>query len=334
MLGQPSRKNQPAREEIMARVVVIGASGHIGSYLVPRLVRAGHEVVAVSRGQAQPYRDDTAWSHVEKVALDREALEPQGEFGRAIADLRGDVVIDNICFTLESVQQLAEALIGKVSHFLHVGTIWAHGYSEIVPTPEDVTKRPFGDYGVQKAAIEKYLLDLARRHGFPATILHPGHIVGEGWSPLNPAGHFDDVAFETLARGETLDLPNFGMETVHHIHADDIAVLMLQAMANWSASVGESFHAVSPGAVTLRHYAEAMSLWFGHEPKLEFFPWDQWKAMQSEKNAEATWEHIVRSPNCSIEKGRRLLGYAPRYSSLAAVQESVRWLIDKGRIRA
>ena len=28
----------------MGRVVVIGATGHIGSYLVPRLVRAGHEV--------------------------------------------------------------------------------------------------------------------------------------------------------------------------------------------------------------------------------------------------------------------------------------------------
>jgi len=30
----------------MSRVVVIGATGHIGSYLVPRLVRGGHEVIA------------------------------------------------------------------------------------------------------------------------------------------------------------------------------------------------------------------------------------------------------------------------------------------------
>ena len=33
-------------------MVVIGATGHIGSYLVPRLVRAGHQVVALSRGIA------------------------------------------------------------------------------------------------------------------------------------------------------------------------------------------------------------------------------------------------------------------------------------------
>ena len=33
-------------------VVVIGATGHIGSYLVPRLVADGHEVIAMSRASA------------------------------------------------------------------------------------------------------------------------------------------------------------------------------------------------------------------------------------------------------------------------------------------
>ena len=62
---------------------------------------------------------------------------------------------------------------------------------------------PFGEYGIQKAAIEAYLLREARLNGFPATILHPGHIVGPGWAPLNPAGHFNPEVFARLARGET-----------------------------------------------------------------------------------------------------------------------------------
>ncbi|KKB09612.1 NAD-dependent epimerase/dehydratase family protein [Devosia chinhatensis] len=316
----------------MARIVIIGASGHIGTYLVPRLVRAGHKVVAVSRGQAKPYLPDPAWSDVEQIQLDREAEEARGRFGAAIADLGADVVIDNICFTLESARQMTAAVAGRVQHFLHIGTIWTHGHAEVVPTPEDVTKRPFGDYGVQKAAIEAHLLDLARRTGFPATIIHPGHIVGRGWAPLNPAGHFDLSVFETIARGEVLELPNFGMETVHHIHADDIAQLLVLAMTHWGASVGEAFHAVSPGAVTLRHYAGAMYRYFGHEPNLAFAGWQEWASRQSKDNAEASWEHVVRSPNCSIEKGRRLLGYAPRYTSLAAVEDALGWLIANGRI--
>lgn len=316
----------------MARIVVIGATGHIGTYLVPRLVRLGQEVVAVTRGTSKPYLPDYAWSQVESIALDRDALEKQGSFGTTIANLQGDVVIDNICFTLESARQLVEALKGNVQHFLHIGTIWTHGLSEVVPTPEDVTKRPFGEYGIEKAAIEAYLLDLARRENFPATIIHPGHIVGQGWAPLNPAGNGDLAVFETIARGETLELPNIGMETVHHIHADDIAALLINAMTNWNAAVGEAFHAVSPGAVNLRHYASAMYRFFGHEPNLAFAPWDEWKSRQSEDNARATWDHISRSPNCSIEKGRRLLGYAPRYSSIAAVEESLAWLVANGRL--
>jgi len=46
-----------------------------------------------------------------------------------------------------------------------------------------------------------------------------------------------------------------------------------------------------------------------------------------------TWDHIAHSPNCSIEKARKLLGYEPRYGSLDAVQESVTWLIGQGVVR-
>ena len=45
----------------MSRVVVIGATGHVGTYLVPRLVRAGHEVLALSRGERQPYSPAPEW---------------------------------------------------------------------------------------------------------------------------------------------------------------------------------------------------------------------------------------------------------------------------------
>ena len=37
----------------MSRVVLIGGTGHVGTYLVPRLVEAGHDVVVVSRAAAR-----------------------------------------------------------------------------------------------------------------------------------------------------------------------------------------------------------------------------------------------------------------------------------------
>jgi len=310
------------------RVVVIGGSGHIGTYLVPRLVEAGHEVVVASRGQRQPYQPHGVWSAVTQVASDRAAEEATGAFGPRIRDLRPDIVIDLICFTLESAQHLVEALRGEIQHVIHCGTIWVHGPSVQVPTTEEQPRRPFGEYGIQKAAIEVYLLNESRRNGFPATILHPGHIVGPGWPPVNPAGHINPQVFARLARGEELALPNLGLETVHHVHADDVALAFMQAIANRSTAIGESFHVVSPAALTLRGYAEAVAGWFGQPAHLRYLPWEDWRTTVSEQEAIATWDHIAHSPNCSIAKAQRLLDYRPRYSSLQAVYEALTWLID------
>ena len=305
------------------RTLVIGGSGHIGTYLVPRLVVAGHEVLVASRGQREPYQPHGAWSAVTQVAIDRAAEEAAGTFGQRMRELRPDVVIDLICFTLDSARQLAEALRGQLQLLLHCGTIWVHGPSAQVPTTEEQPRRPFGEYGVQKAAIEEYLLAEARRGGLPAAILHPGHIVGPGWAPLNQAGHFTPAVFARLARGEELALPNLGMETVHHVHADDVAQAFMQALANRSGAISESFHVVSPAALTLRGYAEAIAAWFGQPARLRFLPWEEWRATVSAAEAAATWDHIAHSPNCSIAKAQRLLEYRPRYSSLQAVCEAV-----------
>jgi nucleoside-diphosphate-sugar epimerase len=317
------------------RTVVIGGTGHIGTYLVPRLVEAGHEVINVSRSRRQPYQPNAAWNQVAAIELDRAVAEAEGAFGTCIAELEPEIVIDLICFQLESAQQLVEALrpLGSVRHFLHCGTIWVHGYSTTVPATEDLPRHPFGDYGQQKAAIEDYLLYEARVNGFPATLLHPGHIVGPGWVPLNPQGNFNPEVFTRLALGQEITLPNLGMETVHHVHADDVAQAFEQAIRHWRASVGESYHVVSPAALTLRGYTEIAATWFGQVAKVKFLPWKQWKETVPPEDAAATWDHIAHSPNASIAKAQRQLDYQPRYTSAQAVREAVRWLIQQDIVK-
>src|SRR2546423_1049622 len=65
----------------MSRVVVIGATGHIGSYLVPRLARGGHEVNALSRGIRGPYLRSPRGGSVTTVTVDRDAAHAQGSLG-------------------------------------------------------------------------------------------------------------------------------------------------------------------------------------------------------------------------------------------------------------
>ena len=304
------------------KVVVIGGTGHVGTWLVPRLVDAGHEIIVASRGRREPYQPNKAWTAVRHIEIDRAREDEAGTFGSRIAALETDAVIDLICFTPASAQQLIEALRRRGTLLLHCGTMWVHGVPTMVPVTEDMPRHPFGDYGIKKAAIEQLLLDATRRGEARAAALHPGHLVGPGWNPLNPAGHFNPNVFARIARGDVLVLPNEGMETVHHVHADDVAQAFELALANPDA-VGQSFHVVSPAPMSLRKYAEAMYAHYGKKPRLEFLPWEDWRHTVTEDEAAATWDHIAHSPHGSIAKARRILGYAPRYTSLEAVIESI-----------
>lgn len=315
----------------MPRIVIIGGSGHVGSYLAPALVERGHHVVNVSRGVAKPYRPHDAWSRIESVTLERTAEEKNGRFGAKIADLRPDIVIDMISFDLKSTQHLVEALRGKVEHYLFCSTIWVYGRHIAIPSAETDPPNPIDAYGSGKAESEAWLTRQARLTGFPATCFRPGHIVGEGWNPINPIGNANLEIFSRIARGEELVLPNLGLETVHHVHADDVAQWILRAIENRAATIGEVFNTVSEQAVTLKGYAESVYRWFGQEPRLAYKPFEQWLSDLGEW-AESSRGHVIRSSCHSIEKSRQRLGYRPRYTSLEAVREAVRALIAAGKI--
>jgi nucleoside-diphosphate-sugar epimerase len=304
------------------RVIVIGATGHIGTWLIPRLVRAGHEVVAVSRGERAPYRHSPEWDSVDRVVLDRAFAERDGSFGKRIASLRADAVIDLICFEVESAVHLVDALRGQIQHFVHCGTLWVHGIPQSCPYDETAPREPFGEYGIRKAAIEKYLLGESQRQ-FPATILHPGHITGPGWNPINPQGNLNRDVFDRLARGDILELPDDGMARLQHVHTDDVAQAFELAVSLPEKSIGQSFHVAARNPVTMRSYAEMVAAWAGRDANLAFLPMEQWKRNRSERDVSLTLDHITHSPCASIEKAERVLGFRPRFTAVDAVRDAL-----------
>ncbi len=316
------------------KAVIIGGCGHIGTYLVPKLVKAGYKVVNVSRGNSKPYKEDSTWKEVEHIIIDREAEDKNGTFGRKIAELNADIVIDLITFKAESTYQIVEALKGtNISQYLFCSSIWAHGHATVVPAPEDLPRFPLEDYGINKAKSEAYLHEQYRKYHFPETVVMPGHITGAGWNCINPTGNLDPMVFQKIGRGEEIVIPNMGMETVHHVHADDVAQVFMNSITFRGQALGESFHAVAPHAMTLLGFAEAMFDWFGTERRISFLPWKEWCEYTNVQSfINSTYSHVAHSDNYSIEKGRRLINYNPRFTILQAVQESVTSMLERGVI--
>jgi nucleoside-diphosphate-sugar epimerase len=294
-------------------------------------VRAGYDVVAISRGEREPYHDAVEWRSVERVTADRDAEEAAGTFGRRIAALDPDAVVDLICFTPASARHLVEALRPARPLLLHCGTVWVHGRAARVPVTEDEPRTGYGEYGGNKAAIEALLHRETLAGGVPSVVLLPGHICGPGWPVVTPAGNLDPDVWRRLAVGEPLALPALGLGVLNHVHADDVAQAFELALSR-PAAIGASFHVVAEQAMTCRGLAEGVAAWFGRDAVLDLVEWPEFERRVGAEHAAATREHIDRSVAASIDRARSVLGYAPRYSSLEAMRESLRWLVEHGQV--
>jgi len=314
------------------RIVVIGGSGHVGSFLVPRLVRAGHEVINLARGARSPYVDDETWSEVEQISVDRAAEDAAGTFGQRVAELEAEVVVDMICFTPDSATALVEALRGRSGHLIHCGTIWRYGASVKQPMREDDTSPPFGEYGIQKAAIAELLAAETRSGGLVTTVLQPGHISGPGWAPIGPLGNLDPAVWYSLSAGQEIAVPGLGTEVLHHVHADDVAQAFQLAVEHRDVAAGESFNVVAPSALTARGFLAIAAGWFGKTASIRSVSWAEFKSGTTADFADSSWQHLSRSQYASIEKARTLLGYDPTFEPEAAVLDGIRWLIDHAQL--
>lgn len=312
----------------MKKALVIGGKGKVGTYLVPMLAEDGYEVVNVSRSLSAPFLQDPCWKHVRQLTLDRQSPE----FPRRIAAEEADVIVDMICFTPAQMDLLLDAAEGHVGHYLACGSAWIHGTAAAVPCAEFESLDPPDDYGKGKLGMVRDLALRFARTGFPGTMVHPGHITGPGHVPIGVQGHKGLASFRTVIDGKKTILPDQGVGTLHHVHAEDVAGVFLAAIRAGSVAYGQDFHAVSPAAVTLRGYAEAAYRWFGHEPALDCLPFPEWARTVTPDEAALTLEHVSRAPSYSMEKARRLLGFTPRHTSLQALKESWLWLAEHGKV--
>ncbi|MGB9760099.1 MAG: NAD-dependent epimerase/dehydratase family protein [Thermoproteota archaeon] len=318
------------------KVLVIGGTGHIGSYLVPRLLLRGYEVQVLARNPRPHYSEASTsmlWNEVEWIVADRQAEEKDGTWQKRMSEVDADVVIDLISFTPEQNRIIVESLKDRVAHFIHCGTIWAYGPSSRVPYKESYPRKPITEYGIMKAKIEADLMEKYRDEGFPATVIHPGHISGKKWLPIDPQGTRNGVGiYRNLARGEVVYLPDLGLATLHHVHADDVAQVLELAILHRKAAIGESFSVAAPYAMTLVSCSEFVASLFGKKPNLKFVPLQKMSEVLDKNAFEIMKDHVIHSPCVSIEKAQRILGYQPRYTTEEIYKESIEYLLESKQL--
>ena len=314
------------------KVLVVGGTGHIGSYLTPRLIRNGFDVTVTARVDSPKYvLPDMGWDKVNWLLCNKREEENSGAWAERLAGIDVDAVIDLISYTPEQNNIIVEAFKGRISHFINCGSIWAYGPSLRVPHLEHYPRQPLSEYGKNKTAIEKDLMALHSSENFPATVIHPGHISGKRWLPIDPQGAIDGTEiYQKLATGEEVKLPERGSVPMHHVHGDDVAQVFQLALQRPADAIGQVFSAVSPYAMTMKGCCRAVAGIFGMEPNINYCSLEDLKNHPSYNCIKG---HIEESVVASCEKAERLLAYCPRYTTEDIYAECIEYMIESGQLK-
>jgi nucleoside-diphosphate-sugar epimerase len=284
------------------RVLVIGGSGAFSSRVVEMAAAAGHDVLALSRGQRP-----SAGSGRQLLA-DRSRLH---EHVPALQAFAPDVVVDAICFQPTQAQDLVELFPAARRVVLISST---DVYGEDVggaPVDESRSPAPATSYARGKLASERVLLDGL---GARATVVRPSHMIGRGFHLTSPWSRNATVA-DRLRRGLPLPVIDGGRNLMTPAHALDVARCVLATFDNQAAD-GEVFNAVGGEIVTQRRYLEcAAARLGGPAPLLLTLPATLFRRHSDVGSAL----HFHRP--YSHAKAARLLGHTPQSTLETALAE-------------
>jgi nucleoside-diphosphate-sugar epimerase len=278
--------------------------------LVKALVEENHEVYAITRGTRKAYGyDEQIWNKVHVITMDKTKVGSSGIFD----EIQPDVVCDLVAYDVESVKETLSGLHND-AFYLQIGSIWIYNDKEYVPVDENHPKTATGVYGINKGKVEEYLAEQCRQNKLRGCVLHVGHVSGKEWQPINPQGNLDIAVFDKLKNGEELLMPFRGLTTMQHVHSSDIARAVLACIYQQDKANGEAFIVTAEKAVTLRTLCKIVAGYYGKEPNLKYVSWEEFAKEVDERNAFLSEDHMSKSPCCSVDKIKRVLGVEFKYS--------------------
>jgi UDP-glucose 4-epimerase len=319
----------------MARVLVTGGVGTIGSTVVRRLLRDPGWEIRVSDQRAAPqWMREACEVHTGDLRGLEEARAATRGCSHVIhlaAIVGGIANFHRLPHTLTEVNSaLYNAVVRAavetdgLERFVYVSSSMVFERARLFPTPEEYvweTPMPRSAYGFSKLTGEVYVRAADDEHGLPWTICRPFNAYGPGELPEDEPGiaHMvPDVIKKCLQLPPGAALPIFGdgSQTRTITHVDDIADGVVTAMAA-SAGLHEDFNISAAAEMTVAEIARVIWCACGR-PEDEF-------ALEHLPSFEV--DVVRRWP--SVEKAQRLLGWEARIGVQEGVAQTVEWLRER-----
>jgi nucleoside-diphosphate-sugar epimerase len=329
------------------RVLVTGAAGFIGGYLVQELLARGFLVTGLDNyskyGPVQKsYDADPSYRFVEGDARDTDLV--RGLLGDCDHLIAGAAMIGGISYfhtypydllaTNERIMaSTCDAAIeafrgGRLRKVTYLSSSMVYESTDRWPSREGDERRvppPLSSYGFQKLAVEYFAHAAFDQYGIPYTIVRPFNCVGVGEGralgdvevlsgnvKLAMSHVVPDLVQKVLKGQDPLHILGDGEQVRHYTYAGDLARGIATAMEHPGA-VNEDFNLSTAQPTTVAELATAI-----------------WRHIHGERPLSLThdepFEHDVQRRVPDVDKARRTLGFEATTSLHDMLDEVIPWI--------
>jgi UDP-N-acetylglucosamine/UDP-N-acetyl-alpha-D-glucosaminouronate 4-epimerase len=307
----------------MARVLVTGGAGFIGSNLVRDLLERGDEVRVLD--------NFSTGNRANLAGLDIEIVEGElRSYERVHNSVRGVELVyhlgalgsvprsvqDPLTSSAVNVEGTLNVLLAArdegVRRVVFSSSTSVYGSSRRLPTSENEPPDPISPYGVAKLAAERYCISFSRVYeSFESVVLRYFNVFGPRQSPVSQYAAVVPLFVTTIAAGEAIDVHGDGEQSRDFTYVANVVDATVRAGHAEGAS-GEIVNVAAGAPATVNRIADVIGEILDRRVRRRHLP---------------PRPGDIRDPWADLTKAETLLGYRPAVDLEEGLRRTIEHLL-------
>lgn len=303
----------------MAKYLVTGAAGFIGSSLVRALLHRGEQVRGIDNfatGKRENLSEVLSQMDFREVdILDLEATRTACAgvdyvLHQAAIPSVPKSVLDPLGSNRANVDGTVNVLVAardaKVKRVVYAASSSAYGDTPTLPKYEAMTPSPISPYAVAKLASEHYMTSFYRCYGLETVSLRYFNIFGPRQDPSSPYSGVLAKFIALMLRGEQPTIYGDGEQSRDFTYIDNaVSANLLACSAPASECAGRMFNCATGRRVTLNETFELLKPLTGYSGVVEYGPERGGDIKHSLADITLAQKHLGYKPLVNFEEGLR-----------------------------
>lgn len=298
----------------MARFLITGGAGFIGSHLAEKIFSQDNEVVVL---------DDLSTGLEQNISPDAQLI---------VGDIRDNALLDRVldkvdgCFHLAaiaSVQQYRTEwdracsvnLLGSVQLMnaaakANVPVVYAssaaiYGDNPAVPLSEQDEPRPISGYGADKLGMEHHAKAMSSVAGFSSVGLRFFNVFGPRQQPGSPYSGVISIFLDRLSQGRPVTIFGDGTQSRDFVYVGDVADALIKAMGHAQNGRSGVWNVCGGTSTTIHELAKSVAAAFDRDVEIQFEAARAGDIHTSLGNPTVAIEQLGFKPQISLQEGLR-----------------------------